>query len=249
MYRLLVAIPLALNPLSALAQSPVTAQDSTCDSLVASARAKASDPRPEASRDLWSTFRQTWQFCLDSGAPARPVVEAGLLQLNLPELNDPKKELELLADLRQRLETAGIRDALMIKVLEQTAGAQMTAGDDIKSLATYQEALDLRQEQYGARSPEATQGMFLMAHMYASMAQRGNRELNEERALSTAREAVAILEEERGPRDSATIRGLQSLKGVLTAVGREEEASALQRKYGEQWEAILKREANSPREE
>lgn len=237
MYRLLVAVPLALNALAALAQSPAPAPDWTCEALVASARAKASDPRPEASRDLASTFRQTWQFCLDSGAAARPVVEAGLLQLNLPEFNDPEKELELLDGLRKRLETAGIRDQLMIRVFEGEAGAYATMERDGEALASFQEALELRVELFGARSPEAAQGMFLIAYMHASMAKRGQKELHENQAVSLALEAVGMLREDRGDRDFETLNGLISYAGVLEQVGREKEAAELRARYGELWES------------
>jgi len=231
---------LAVGPFSLFAQLPPSSPVTACDSLVASARAKASDPRPEASRDLANTLRQTWQFCLDSGAAARPVVEAGLLQLDLPEFNDPKKELELLHGLRQRLETAGIRDALMIKVLEKTAGAHETAGDDANALATIQEALDLRVELFGARSPEAAQGMFLVAYMHASMAKRGQKELHENQAVSLASQAVEMLREDRGDRDFATLNGLIHYAGVLEQVGREKEAAELRARYGDLWEAAGK---------
>jgi len=221
--------------LPAMAFPAGDADSARCQALLSTAetRAREFSPRP-GEEDPWSLVRSVAEAC-ENERDARLVARSALLQVDLPEFLEPKKELELLQPVSERLFAQGVQSSEMIRVLTRIADNQATLGHDDLALEAYEEALEARRCTYGARSPEAANGMFVVAYMHASMAKRGEAESHQRQALAIASDAVSMLREDRGERDQATLESLLSYTGILEELGRDEEAERLRERYGDLW--------------
>lgn len=225
----LLAFLSALSP--ARAAAPLG--NASCEALLQKLSAQVVQARPEARVGLEERLVALHEGCLTPEIDARVAGRAALLIVGQgTTVRSREESLTLLAPQAKRLRGEPLSPEL-IDVLRAIGGQLEALGRFEEAEASLLEALELRRQLFGQKSPEVAHDLSVFGDFFAHWSQVAEPAKHRRQAIESAEEAAALLWTERGPDDPATHEAIFQLEGILERLGIQgAQAEMTLSKYG-----------------
>ncbi len=177
-------------------------------------------------------IRAAWRACQGPAVDARFFARSARLRL-IEDLDRYEPKLALMQEARVRLERLGEPSPELFRVLEELGSLACQNKDLEASISLYEDALKLREQLFGEKSLESSEGMIHLAHIYASGCESGS--ANHQRARMYAELAVDNFIGCGQPCRPAYLCIVMQYAGVLEAMGLVEGGQEISTLFLREW--------------